>query len=176
MNGKAARRFLVTAVIGLAVLIPTALHYSKLRWNRTASVPTGLYRIVDSEPERAPQYAALCLPESTLLTAHKAGADFPWGVCPGGVAPLLKPLYRASAADPITFTERGFEVSGRLLNNTAPKSFSHAAKPLDHVAFGVYTAGVWAISDYNPNSFDSRYFGPIPESSIRSYLVPFLLF
>jgi type IV secretory pathway protease TraF len=29
---------------------------------------------------------------------------------------------------------------------------------------------VWVISSFNSRSFDSRYFGPIPASSIRSRL------
>ena len=110
--------------LSLAALIPLAPHCSSLRWNRTASVPTGLYRIINPSQSRAPQYAALCLPESMLLTARKTGIVIPSGECPSGVEPLLKPLYQARPDAPIAFTARGFEVHGRLLRNTAPKSFS----------------------------------------------------
>ena len=33
---------------------------------------------------------------------------------------------------------------------------------------------VWVASSYNPWSFDSRYFGPLPVSIIRRRLKPFL--
>jgi conjugative transfer signal peptidase TraF len=168
--------FLVVSGMSLALLAPLGLRSSTLRWNRTASVPTGLYRIVGFRPTRVPQYAALCLPESMLDMARETGASIPAGECPSGVEPLLKPIYRATRTNPIAFTERGFEVGGRLLKNTAPKPFSRKGKPLDHTRYGVYTTGLWAVSDWNPDSFDSRYFGPVPASSIRFHLVPFLLF
>jgi conjugative transfer signal peptidase TraF len=162
--------------LSLAVLLPLAVHSSNLRWNRTDSVPTGLYRIVDLSRAPGTQYAGLCLPESMLDEARRTGITLPAGECPTGVAPLLKPLYEATPQTPVVFTERGFKIHGRLLRNTAPKSFSSKGRPLEHIPFGVYTAGTWAISDWNADSFDSRYFGPIPESSIRFHLVPFLLF
>jgi conjugative transfer signal peptidase TraF len=177
MSGKAVQRcFLGAGVMLLAVLTPLGLHYSNLRWNRTESVPTGLYRIVDPSRVRTAQYAALCLPENMLVKARRIGIILPSGECPSGVAPLLKPLYQATPETPIIFTERGFEIYGRLLRNTAPKSFSSKGRQLEHIPFGVYTAGIWAVSDWNPDSFDSRYFGPIPASSIRFHLAPFLLF
>jgi len=39
--------------------------------------------------------------------------------------------------------------------------------PLEHYPFGVYTNGIWAVSDFNANSYDSRYFGPLAPDAIR---------
>ena len=122
-------------------------------------------------------YAAICLSESILNTALQAGLVVPKGECPDGKEPILKPLYQATAAAPITFTQSGFVIGNRSLANTVPKLRSRTGAALDHVAFGTYTgAGLWAISDYNPDSFDSRYFGPVSEANVRYYAVPFVLF
>ncbi len=164
----------ILIVLGVTVvaLAPAALQHSSLRWNQTASEPEGLYRI----SRNGSSYAAICLPEAVVKTALDAGLRLPSGECPGGREPILKTVYRATLTAPITFTPSGFIVGSTLLKNTAPNLRSKTGQPLAHEAYGTYTSGVWAISDYNPNSFDSRYFGSVPESSIRYYAKPFFLF
>jgi type IV secretory pathway protease TraF len=105
---------------------PAALSHSSFRLNRSASVPVGIYRAV---PDRAP-YAAICLPETVLAMAQKAGLAVPSGECPDGRQPILKSLYRATAQVPITFTPSGFVVGGRLLANSAPKLKPKTGVPL----------------------------------------------
>jgi conjugative transfer signal peptidase TraF len=151
---------------------PAALRHSTLRWNASASVPTGIYRIVP----RNSRYAEICLPEPVLAIALHAGLFLGPGECPDGKEPILKPIYRATADKPISFGPEGFSIGGRELNNTAAKLCSKTGEPLSHTAYGRYTSGLWAISDYNPDSFDSRYFGAIAETSVRYYAVPFILF
>jgi conjugative transfer signal peptidase TraF len=167
-----SRIVLVIAALVLVCGAPAALQHSPLRLNASASVPTGLYRVV---PQTS-RYAAICLSEPILATARQAGLFIPAGECPDGKEPILKPIYRASADSPITFSPSGFSVAERALKNTAAKLRSKKGEPLSHVAYGTYTTGLWAISDYNPDSFDSRYFGPITEANVRYYAVPFLLF
>ncbi len=166
------RMVLVIAALFVVSAAPAALQHSPLRLNASASVPTGLYRIVP----RTSRYAAICLPAAILATARQAGLFIPAGECPDGKEPILKPIYRASADSPITFSPSGFSIGERALKNTAAKLRSKKGEPLNHVAYGTYTTGLWAISDYNPDSFDSRYFGPVTEANIRYYAVPFLLF
>jgi type IV secretory pathway protease TraF len=88
----------------------------------------------------------------------------------------LKRLYYASNQHPIELSERGFRVDGRPLANTAPKEKSSKGRSLNHFAFGLYTQGLWVISDYNANSFDSRYFGPIQAEEILYYAAPVWVF
>ncbi len=166
------RMVLVVAALVVVSVAPAALQHSTLRLNASASVPTGLYRIVP----RTSRYAAICLPEAILATANEAGLFVPPGECPDGKEPILKPVYQASADSPVEFDPGGFSIGDRALKNTAAKLRSKMGKPLSHVAYGRYTEGLWAISDYNPDSFDSRYFGPLSEANIRYYAVPFFLF
>lgn len=167
-----SRLVLVVAALVLVCGAPAALQHSTLRLNASASVPTGLYRIVP----RTSRFAAICLPEPVLETAHEAGLFIPPGECPDGKEPILKPIYRATADAPIAFGPAGFSIGHRALSNTAAKLRSKTGEPLSHIAYGTYTTGLWAVSDYNPDSFDSRYFGPVSEANVRYYAVPFFLF
>ena len=100
------------------------------------------------------------------------------GACPDGGAPLLKPII-AAASDQVDFSARGLVVDGTSIPNTAPLAVDTKGRPLNHWAFGRYTvpAGeVWVASSYNNRSFDSRYFGPIPATAIRSRVKPVLTF
>jgi conjugative transfer signal peptidase TraF len=166
------RLVLIIAVLTLVCGAPAALQHSTLRLNASASVPTGLYRIVP----RTSRYAAICLPEAVLATAINAGLFVARGECPDGKQPILKPIYRATANTPIVFGSDGFSIGNRALKNTAAKLRSKTGEPLSHIAYGQYTSGLWAISDYNPDSFDSRYFGPVSEAEVRYYAIPFVLF
>lgn len=160
------------AVVTMAFVAPIALRHIPLRANRTASVPPGIYRVV-SRPSR---YAAICLSGSVIHSAEQAGLRLAPGECPDGREPILKTVYRATPTVPVAFSPSGFSVGGRLLANTRPKLRSKTDVPLGHAAFVTYRDGLWAISDFNPDSFDSRYFGAVPQSNVRYYVVPFFLF
>ncbi len=155
-----------------AVAAPIAVKHSGLRLNYTESSPVGLYRVLPD----GPRYAGICLSKEVLDTAAKAGLQLEAGECSTGKQPVLKPIYLATPEAPVTFGPDGFTVYGKLLANTAPKNISRTGAPLSHVPFGTYPSGLWAISSFNRDSFDSRYFGPVPASSIRFYAVPFFLF
>ena len=165
--GLAIAAILLAEVATRAGMKATGLHL-----NYTASVPVGLYR---EAPKGEAQYAGICLPESVITDALHAGLDTVPGDCPEGVAPILKPVVEASGAHPIIYSELGFEIGGSLVANTAPKPYSHTGRPLAHYPFGTYTQGLWAISEFNANSFDSRYFGPLPDGAVRFYVKPVLV-
>ena len=73
--------FLAAVVLSLAALIPLAAHSSNLWWNRTNSVPTGLYRIAASTRERSsfqlvrsdPSTSASASPNRSAASRSSAG-------------------------------------------------------------------------------------------------------
>ena len=168
-------KLLLGAVLLLLALgAPSAMRESSLRMNYTDSVPIGLY---NSQREPGAPYAGLCLPAETIQSAMRVGLELDHGgECADGYRPMLKPLYRATPQTPIQLDAEGFRINGRRLSNTTPKAYSKAGKPLTHYAFGSYTSGLWAISDYNRDSFDSRYFGPVAPESVRFYARPILVY
>ena len=169
------QRLFVAVPVVLGLALGAAAIYAKvvpMRLNLTDSVPIGLYRVM---PRAA--YAGICLDASVIAPALQAGVDLPPGECPNsGRVPILKTIYRATPDNPITFSAAGFTVAGILKKNTVAKRTSRTGRPLTHAPFGTYTSGLWAISDFNRDSYDSRYFGPVPESAVLFYAAPFLLF
>ena len=157
-------------VVIVMLLARSALTNTSLRFNQTASVPVGFYRTSHAI------YAGICLPKAVADMAAKAGDRLDAGECPDGKQPVLKTIYRASLESPIWFSPSGFTVGGQVLPNTAPKQVSLTGKPLTHWPYGAYTSGIWAISSYNANSLDSRYFGEVKESDIRFYAEPLITF
>lgn len=160
-------------VVATAIGAPSFLSNSNLRLNSTDSVPVGLY-LSQSQPNTS--FAGICLEATTLNSALAAGLELGRGECPDGHQPILKPIYRATPESPIQLDSHGFTVAGARMANTVPKLFSRTGKPLPHYAFGVYTYGLWAVSGYSRDSYDSRYFGPVAREDVRFYAKPLLVF
>jgi conjugative transfer signal peptidase TraF len=143
-----------------------------IRINNSPSLPLGLYRVTSDAHETL---VAFCPVEPfASLAIERSYRDE--GTCPDGAAPLLKPVV-AKAGDVVELSNRGIEVNGRLLRNTAPLAVDTKGRPLAHWHFGRYTVqsgNLWVASSYNRRSFDSRYFGPVPVSSVRERLHPLL--
>ena len=164
-------RTLFAGALVFAVALPVGIQHSALMINYSDSVPLGLYRRV---PASAAAYAGFCLPSTTATAALRAGLYVVPGACTGGLAPVLKPFIYPSPKQPLIYDARGFSFKGKLLPNTAPKAHSRTGIALVHYAFGTYKNGIWAVSDFNANSYDSRYFGPLAPDAIRFYAKPLL--
>jgi conjugative transfer signal peptidase TraF len=84
----------------------------------------------------------------------------------------MKPIV-AVEGDIVEISAKGVTVNGKPLPNSSPHLFDRQNRPLAHWSFGTHRVAigtVWVISSFNSRSFDSRYFGPILASSIRSRL------
>lgn len=163
----------IFTLAGFAVLLPVGIRSFALVMNYSNSVPLGLYRVVPANSaNRVTDYAGFCLSSATARAALRAGLQTTPGDCPSRLAPILKPVICPSAEHSLIYDARGFSFAGKLLRNTVLKARSRTGIPLEHYPFGVYTSGIWALSDFNPNSYDSRYFGPVAADAIRFYAKP----
>ena len=91
---------------------------------------------------------------------------------------LLKRL-AGVPGDRVTIDAAGVEVNGIHLANSSPLPCDAAGRPLQAFLLKdrILAPGeVLLMSDYNPQSFDSRYFGPIEETAIESVVTPVLTF
>jgi conjugative transfer signal peptidase TraF len=143
-----------------------------LRINCSPSLPLGLYRATIDSRAALIEFCPL-EPYGTFATGR--GYRSP-GNCPDGAGPLMKPVI-ARAGDIVEVSARGIAVNGLILPNTAPKTKDSQGRDMKPWPFGRYpvpSGFVWVASSYNPWSFDSRYFGPIPVGIIRDRLKPFL--
>jgi conjugative transfer signal peptidase TraF len=141
-----------------------------IRINTSPSLPIGLYRTT-SDPNAS--LVEFCPAEPFGSLAFERGYR-DRGACPDGATPLLKPVV-ARPGDVVELSGKGIAVDGNLLSNSAPLPADTKGRPLVPWKFGRYTVqsgDVWVASSYNRRSFDSRYFGPVPVSSIRGHLLP----
>jgi conjugative transfer signal peptidase TraF len=171
VNRRTTRRAVgITAVAFAAPFFMFGM--AGIRINATPSLPLGLYK--ETTDGRAP-LIEFCPQEPYGRFAAGRGYRS-IGNCPDGAGPLMKPVI-ASAGDVVDISIRGIAVNGVLLPNTAPRAKDSKGRPMQPWPYGQYQVPsglVWVASSYNPWSFDSRYFGPIPTGIIRSRLKPFL--
>jgi conjugative transfer signal peptidase TraF len=172
MTGKAARTFALRAWLGIglfAALILSA-HDVGLRINESPSLPIGIWRVSPLERGlRRGDIVSFCPSETPAFREARRRGYVGRGLCKGGYEPLLKPV-AAIAGDRLTRTDDGISINGHLIANS--KSLDHDSSgrtlPSPGPSNSVVAKGeVWVISSYNPLSFDSRYFGRIPISSIE---------
>jgi conjugative transfer signal peptidase TraF len=160
------------AVISAAALISAfgVAYGLGIRINVSASLPFGFYRIDGAGTSNLVEF---CPPAPFGEFANSRGYRHA-GTCPDGGSPLLKPVV-AQAGDIVSTSAEGVHVNGRLLPNSAPRTKDTAGRVLVPWPFGtcvVQPGTLWVLSTYHPRSFDSRYFGPVPESAIRDRLRP----
>jgi conjugative transfer signal peptidase TraF len=167
-NGQPRSRGVLIPVAAAMLFSFAALGAARLRINTTNSLPVGLYLVTD-DPHA--EFVDFC-PEGSIATLSATRGYRPPGGCPDGAAPLLKPVI-ARVGETVSVNDDGIRVGGRLLPNTAPRTVDSAGRPLAPWPQGLYVVSpgsVWVASTYHPNSFDSRYFGPIPARLIRHRL------
>ena len=77
----------------------------------------------------------------------------------------------------MTIDSAGVEVNEIRLANSAPRNCDGAGRPLQPYLLKNYILGpgeILLMSDYSPESFDARYFGPLEATAIESVLKPLL--
>jgi len=133
-------------------------------------MPIGLYRITPP-PERLArgQLVIACMADSSMAAmALERGYVAP-GLCLGHTEPLIKPV-AAVPGDIVTISSGGIAVNGMPLANTAPLSADLAGRSLSPFPAGEYQVPpdhVWLVANSIPDSFDARYYGSVPISSVQ---------
>ena len=165
----------VCCAFGLLVVALSAVCWCVgIRLNLTSSMPVGFYRILGTSTERN-VLVLLCLPKPVAEFAHERGY-VPNGFCESGVAPLGKRIV-AIPGDTVIMTPAGVVVNGVLIPNSRPlprDGRNHALPAMTMRLSVVPSHEIWVLSQYSSRSFDSRYFGPIPDSSVRATIRPLL--
>ncbi|MBO7072124.1 MAG: conjugative transfer signal peptidase TraF [Acetobacter sp.] len=159
----------------LALASIAVIKQAGFRINTSPSIPLGIYRTTTS-PLSVGSYVLLC-PENKepFITAQKRdyiGA----GYCPGGLGYMFKRV-AALPNDIITTPANGMYINGKLYPDSKP--FHHDALnrmlPIWHANQTRLKAGeVVLMTQGDKNSFDARYFGPLPQQQIVSVVRPVL--
>jgi len=163
----------LAAGLVVALLSVCGVIAAGLRINGTHSFPVGLYLVRRKRPEKgdlvflnppALPVFALARERGYLNVAYSA-------------APHLLKRLAGVAGDRVTIDSAGVHVNGIRLANSAPCNCDGAGRPLQACLLKDHILGpdeVLLMSDYNPASFDSRYFGPLQATTIESVIIPLL--
>jgi conjugative transfer signal peptidase TraF len=151
------------------LIVPVLFSVLDLRLNRSGSLPLGLYREDRSLPIAYGAYVSACLPEG-LAGFGRGRGYLPVGEdCPAGVLPILKRVV-ALPGDQVLLREGGLEVEGVPIARTARRAEDRRHRPIPRLSEGSYRVppgAVWVVGNARPESWDSRYYGPLPLKSLR---------
>ncbi|HVA14048.1 MAG TPA: S26 family signal peptidase, partial [Stellaceae bacterium] len=151
-------------LVGLAALgRPAPL----IIYNASASAPLGFYRVLPAEMLRRGDVVLARTPDSVRRLAAERG------YLPATV-PLVK---RIAALDGDTVCARGRAITIDARHVADRLATDHVGRPLP-AWIGCTTLGpgeVFLLMAGVPDSFDGRYFGPVPASAIIGKLVPLWL-
>jgi len=147
------------AIVASATVVLTACAFAGggFTWNLSPSLPQGLYRLAPaSAPTRG---STLLFPPPPLAAAVIASRRY----LPPGTK-LLKTV-AALPGDRVDIDANSYRVNGREIGAVA--SLDSAGRPLQPFLFSAtVSAGYAFVATGAPLSFDSRYWGPIPLSSV----------
>jgi len=168
MNRLMPKFGVVVALSAFGFLAVMAAMWGTGIWvNTTPSFPVGLYQ--QTEPginARKGDLVLACLPR------EKWHREPHWSLrCQDRAKPIIKKIV-ALPNDRVEITVEGIRVNNRTIPNSKILS-----TPVSTATSGIVPEGmVWLLSDYAPNSYDSRYFGPIPLTAIRAVVRPLWVF
>ena len=170
--------FGITGAVAGAFAIVAGCHSAGLWINTTDSMPMGLWRQTADQAARPGDVVLLCLPANPATELGQVRGYIAPGPCPTDQKVLLKPI-AAGAGDVVTVSPSAVTVNGHAIANSAQLAQDSRGRPLPAYPAGTYRvpAGeIWLVSPHNRRSFDSRYFGPVPASLVRSTVRPVWVF
>jgi len=161
---------------GLTTFGAFAGHHLGYRWNKTKSLPSGIYRYVPTDPALIkPGDLVMACPEDNEIQKEARHRGYlPYGLgCAGGFAPLFK-IAMALHGDQVDITPKAIQINGQMIKNSSRLNTDSQNRELPPMPkSGVVPEDkVWLLSDYAKRSWDSRYFGPVPLNTIKGLAYP----
>lgn len=164
----------VMIVVAAWVLIGLGKAFGILIANSDSAAPAGVYHVVSTDFHRGDLVAA-CLPPD-IAQAGLLRGYLRTGPCSGNAEPVGK-IAEALPGDVIELEPGWVKVNGHRFADSATATRDRHGRSLPHVAWGkrIVTSGdVWLFGFHDRRSWDARYFGPVPITSVRGALAPVL--
>jgi conjugative transfer signal peptidase TraF len=169
----------ILGVGGVCGVLALLCSVAGIHINITSSLPRGVYRVV-ARPDTDSDTRALargmivlaCLPMQPAVLGRERGY-LGRGNCPGHAMFIGKRVV-AHSGDTVVTSELGVRVNGRWIPESRALERDRRGRSLVHAPFGVHVLGtgdVFLMGD-GPWSWDSRYVGVLPTSSVRAVVRP----
>lgn len=166
--------FLAGAGGAIAALAAVA-YMGGFRLNLTPSEPLGLWRIVTIQrPVETGDLVFICPPPTALFEKASRRGYVRRGLCPNGFAPLIKTV----AALPGQHVEIGANVTvdGKPLASSIVRASDGEGRPITPFKTGIVPLRNLFLHSSFASSYDSRYFGPVPDTGLLGLARPVLTF
>lgn len=147
------------ALVGFSVIAHPQPH---LVWNASASMAVGLYRVVSGAPKRG-DFVLVRVPKSIEKLAASRG------YLPAGV-PLIKRI-AAVAGDDVCAFSGTIIVNGKIVARQRKADRAGRSLPRWNECRELVQGELFLLGDA-PDSFDSRYFGPVTSARVIGRLAP----
>lgn len=163
---RAVALFLLAAGAGSVLLTALAGVVGEFRVNTTPSEPLGLWRIVpiDRSPDVG-DMVFVCLSRSAIVEQARARGYLRRGLCASGYAPLIKAV--VAVAGQRVEIGRFVWIDGVKIPHSELALLDGAGRQLIPARDGQVAPGHIFLHSPFPGSWDSRYFGSVPMSSVR---------
>nr|WP_010892384.1 conjugative transfer signal peptidase TraF [Agrobacterium tumefaciens]Q44364.2 RecName: Full=Conjugal transfer protein TraF; Flags: Precursor [Agrobacterium tumefaciens]AAC28117.1 traF [Agrobacterium tumefaciens] len=145
------------------------------RLNLTPSEPLGLWRIEAlHRPVSIGDLVFFCPPMTAVFDEARRRGYVRRGLCAGGVAPLIKTV-AALAAQNVEITDH-IVIDGRSLPSSVVRKTDGEGRVLLPDPGGVVPPHHLFLHSSFASSYDSRYFGPVPDSGLLGLARPVFTF
>lgn len=169
MNRRAWSVSIATVVVGFCAFVGFGvLDRLEVVQNTTPSSPLGIYVLDHPATYRIGERISACLPEAALRILARAGDAPPTDArsdCPHHVERIIKRIVALPGAR-VTVAPYAIVVEGRPVPMTRPLPGLPTPAP-----FTVPRGTVVGVGDV-PDSFDSRYFGPVVPLARATWVLP----
>lgn len=166
-RGRAARlALLVASTAALAGLALPTIHHPHLRliWNASASVPLGLYRLAPATALRVGDMVAVRpSPALARFMAERRYVE--------ANVPLLKPIAATNGAIICRLGLR-VTINGRTALFALARDRVGRPLPTWSGCYRLRPDQLFLLAPSHPDSFDSRYFGPVSRTQILGTATP----
>ena len=153
---------------GLLITASVARIPARMIYNPSASAPKGFYWIEHKVAFQRGEFVAALPPEKAQILASERG------YLPEAI-PVLKTIYGVSG-DLICIENGGVIVNEMRLAEVLERDSVGRQMPVQNGCYRLQEGEYFLLSTKIPNSFDSRYFGPVGEDRILGVATPLAVF
>lgn len=155
----------VTASLALLGALACIAVNAGLRVNLTPSYPLGLWRIEPLARKTAVgDRIVICPPQTSAFELARERGYLGHGLCPGWFSPLIKTV--VAVAGQYVVMEGDVAVDGVHLAHSTVRPIDGEGRVLTPDPGGTVPGGRLFLFSEFADSYDSRYFGPIPEAGV----------
>jgi conjugative transfer signal peptidase TraF len=148
-----------------------------VRVNISPSMPVGVWMTHPAGWVHRGDTVTVCPDLTPAFTQARERGYIGPGTCSVGLEPILKVVVAGPDDLVVVSAVDGIWVNGQLVPNSLARAVDGQGRALIAVPPGRYvvpTGSVWVVNSYSADSFDSRYFGPVPLSNVSAVAWPLL--